>query len=99
MAPSDHRSLVQIAGEGGTSGSYFLTVTKIDGNKVFVHLVIIGRGSFEGDREGTLNGNALTIETKFNKLVLTIDGDKMQGSTVNLSSGVVTQDILLVRKK
>jgi hypothetical protein len=83
----------------GNTGSYFMTIKKIEGNKIFTRLHLVGRGSFEGDREATLSGNTLTIETRFNKAEFTIEGDQMRGTTRNLSTGFVSQEISLVKKK
>jgi len=86
--------------EMSNTGSYFMTIKKIEGSKVFTRLYIVTRGSaFEGDREATLSGNTLTIETKFNKAEFTIEGDQMRGATRSLSTGFVVQEISLVKKK
>ena len=81
------------------NGQYYLTITKIEGDTVHALFEIFGRGAFKGERVGTLAGNTLTFETKFNRAVFTIDGDRMRGAVRSLTTGQAVQDISLWKKK
>lgn len=82
-----------------TNGQYYLTITKIEGDRVYARFEIFGRTAFKGDRVGTLAGNTLTFATAFNRAVFTIDGDRMRGLVRSVSTGDAIQDISLSRKK
>lgn len=85
--------------ERNNTGSYFMTIKKVEGSKVFTRLYIVGRRAFEGDREATLSGNTLTFETGANKAEFTIEGNQMRGVTRNLSTGLMVQEVSLSKKK
>lgn len=74
------------------SGQYYLTIEKVEGNKVHGRAEIIGRTEFKF--VGTLDGNRLTFgQDTITELV--IDGDHMRGS----SRGTFARDITLSKKK
>jgi hypothetical protein len=58
------------------SGKYYLTIERVEGQKVYGRREITGRYDTEGKITGRLWGNQLT----FSKTELTIDGDAMRGS-------------------
>ena len=78
----DPQSLVgQWSGEwvGGANqkanGRYYLTIEKVEGNKVSGKGQVLGRRTTEFTIGGTLDGNRLS----YGKTVLTVDGDRMNG--------------------
>jgi hypothetical protein len=58
------------------SGKYYLTIERVEGDKVSGKREISGRKETESKVSGRLSGNLLT----FGKTALTIDGDEMRGS-------------------
>ena len=80
------------------TGSYFMTIKKVDSGRVFTRLYIVGRGAFEGDREATLTGNTMVMQTQYNRAEFVFQGRQMRGTTRNLSSGIVIQEITLLKK-
>ena len=58
------------------SGKYYLTIERVEGQKVYGRREITGRYDTEGKITGRLSGNQLT----FSKTELTIDGDAMNAS-------------------
>jgi hypothetical protein len=66
------------------SGQYFMTVEKVDGEKVYGKIETVGSNRPPADFEGTVEGNVLKF-SYVNKEVsgsFDIAGDKMTGSTV-----------------
>jgi len=62
------------------NGPYYLTIEKVDGNKVFGRGEVHSRpGKTEFKFVGTLEGNRLTYG-RDNVVDLTIDGDRMEGT-------------------
>jgi hypothetical protein len=64
------------AGRGSGSGKYYLTIERVQGEKVFGKIENSGRRGTVTNITGTLSGNRLT----YGKTELTIDGDNMQGT-------------------
>ena len=79
-------------------GSYFMTIKRVEGNVVVTHLYIVGRGVFDGERSATLSGNTMIMQTQSNRAEFVIEGRQMRGTTRNISSGIVVQEISLVKK-
>ena len=82
-----------------TTGSCIITVKKIEEAKVFIHVHLAGSRSTEVDREGTLSGNILTVETAANTTVFTIEGDRMSGFLQSVLLGVPVQEIMFTLHK
>ena len=78
----------------GASGAYYLTIEKVDGNKVTGKGEVLGRPSYKFPFVGVLSGNRLTFG-RDTVVDLTIDGDRMEGG----STGQVNRVIKLVKKK
>ena len=75
------------------TGTCTITVKKIEGPKAFIRVNLAGPRTTEVDREGTLSGNRLTVETGANTTVFTIEGDRMTGTLQSVLVGVVVQEI------
>jgi hypothetical protein len=58
------------------NGKYYLTIERVEGDKVFGKRESSGKATSEGKVNGRLAGNTLT----FGKTTLTVDGDSMQGT-------------------
>jgi hypothetical protein len=64
---------------GGVAGQYYLTIKKVEGDRVFARFLIYGARQIDIEREGTLQGNTIIFESPQNKGVFTVEGDKMRG--------------------
>jgi hypothetical protein len=70
-----------------TGGRYYITVHRVDGNKVyFKELAVTPKAREEREREGVLNGNVLTYGSEGN-FRFTIAGPKMTGESRTFQGG------------
>jgi hypothetical protein len=58
------------------NGRYYLTITRVEGQKVIGKAELVGRRTFEFPINGTLSGNRLT----YLRTELTISGNQMAGT-------------------
>jgi len=80
---------------GGAEGQYELTVERVNGDKVYMQVVIAGRETFK--TVGTLNGNRLTF-SKQNPTEFLIEGNQMKGTTQG-SNRANPREITLTKTK
>src|SRR5262245_14405173 len=80
---------------GGAAGQYELTIERVNGDKIYMQVVIDGRETFE--TVGTLNGNRLTF-SKQNPTELLIEGNQMKGTTQG-STRAAPRAVTLIKTK
>ncbi len=68
------------ANTGKGNGKYYLTIDRVEGQKVFGSGEVIGQKNSEFKVNGTLSGNQLT----FGRTELTVDGVTMRGKAPSM---------------
>jgi hypothetical protein len=79
-----------------TSGSYQITIDRVDNGKVFGQVQQSGATSPEYKFLGKLEGNVLSYGTERYRTSLTIDGDRMKGTMLG---GTMPWNISVQKKK
>jgi hypothetical protein len=76
-------------GEAGVGGQYYLTIDRVDGNKVYGSGHVTGRRTADFKFVGTLDGNRLTYGTATRTELELVTPTRMQGNaTGNFNSAI-----------
>ena len=84
-------------GEQQGGGQYYLTIDRIQGNKVFGSVLVNGRGTRQFKVVGTVDGNRLTYDygRNMHTELQIVDDGRMEGTT----TGALNRAVILTRRK
>jgi hypothetical protein len=77
-------------GEQQAGGQYYLTIDRVQGNKVFGSVLVNGRGTREYKIVGTLEGTRLTYGGELRTDLQVVDNSRMEGTSTGRFNRAIT---------